>query len=265
MHDIERAYTLMLGICGIGIVIDSLERLASITKYRASGIFSWVVLRQRLVSMPSPIRRLADLLLAGEPGLIVVLLFRIVAVVLVVSSPIGSAPFGFGLTALVLGQVYVLVRSGFGAIGADPMTLVVCGASWLATVITRTPVAARAGLWFIAAQVCLGYAVAGGAKLAAPKWRSGDAMTTLLSTYTYGSRRFFMLLQRLPWLSRFLCWAVMLWEATFPAVIVLPDELVAVQLALGILFHASIASLMGLNLFLAAFPSTYVAVWAIRH
>jgi hypothetical protein len=261
----ERAYDLMLGICGLGIVIDSLERLTCLAKYRADGLFSWVVLRQRLVSMPSPVRRLADALMAGAERLMLVLLLRMAAVVLVVSSPVGSAPFSLGLTLLVFGQLYVLARSGFGAIGADPMTLVVCGTAWLAVVIARTPLAMRAGLWFVAVQGCLGYVVAGVAKLAAPKWRSGEAMTAVLSTYTYGSPKLFAIFDRQPRLSLLVCWSVMLWEATFPVVLVAPDHVVVAQFALGLLFHASIAGLMGLNLFLAAFPATYVAIWAIRH
>jgi hypothetical protein len=265
MDDTARAYELMLRICGVGIVVDSLERLTSIAKYRTDGLFSWNVLRQRLVSVPPPIRRLTDLLMAGTEFLGAVLLLRIAAAVIVALRPLGSAAGGAGLTLLVLGQIYVLVRTGFGAIGADPMTLVVCGGAWLAAVVGRTPLTMRAGLWFIALQGCLGYAVAGVFKLIAPKWRSGEAMMTVMSTSTYGNRTIFGILKRRPWLSRFACWLVIVWEATFPLVLIGPDDLLVAQFALGLLFHASIASLMGLNLFLAAFPTTYVAIWAIRH
>jgi len=265
MRDVQRAYEVMLVICGVGIVVDSLERLTSLKKYRPHGLFSWVVLRQRLVSMPRPIRRLADFSMAGVGGLAVALALRIAGVALVVSNPIGSPAFSIALTALVFGQIYVMVRTGFGAIGADAMTLVVCGGAWLVTVVAPTPLAMRAGLWFIAAQGCLGYAVAGTVKLTAPQWRSGDAMMGVMSTYTYGSETIFEILRRRPWLSRLACWSVMLWEATFPVVLIAPDRILVAQFVLGVLFHASLARLMGLNLFLAAFPSTYVAMWAVRH
>jgi hypothetical protein len=262
----ERAYSLMLWICGVGIVIDSLERLASLSKYHDDGLFSWIVLRQRLAALPPPARRLVDGVFSGSIRLILVLVIRILAAVLVVTNPIGSALAGVGLTLLVLGQVYVLVRTGLGTIGADPITLVVCGAAWLATVAAGTsPTAARAGLWFVAAQGCLGYLVAGVAKLAAPKWRSGEAITALLSTHTYGNQRLFNLLRDRPALSRALCWSVMLWETTFPLLLCGSDSMLITQFAIGLLFHASIAGLMGLNLFLTAFPATYVAMWALRH
>lgn len=256
----------MLSICGVGIVVDSLERLASLSKYDDRGLFSWIVLRQRFVALPRSIRRLGDGMFSGSIRLALVLVIRIVAAALVVTNPLGSAVASVGLTLLVLGQVYVLVRTGFGSIGADPMTLVVCGAAWLVIVAAGTsPTAARAGLWFVAAQGCLGYMVAGVAKLAAPKWRSGEAIIALLSTHTYGSRRLFNLLRDRRALSRVLCWSVMLWEATFPLLLCGTDSLLVTQFVIGLLFHASIAGLMGLNLFLTAFPATYVAMWAVRH
>jgi hypothetical protein len=265
MIDLRRAYEVMLVISGIGIVIDSLERLTSLAKYREHGLFSWVVIRQRLLSMPWLVRRFADFLMEGAECLRVVLLLRLAAVALVVSSPFGSLAFSVALTLLVFGQLYVLVRSGFGTIGADAITLVVCGGAWLAVVVARTPLALRAGMWFVAAQGCLSYFIAGATKLAAPKWRSGEAMTAVMGTHTYGSPLLFKVLRRRPWLSRLGCWSVIAWEATFPCALVVPGRVLVAQLVLGFLFHGSIAGLMGLNLFLAAFPSTYVAIWTIRH
>lgn len=265
MLDLQRAYELMLVICGIGIAIDSLERLTTLAKYREQGLFSWVVVRQRLVSMPSSVRFLGDALMEGAERLRVVLLVRIVAVALVLASPLGSVAFSVGLTLVVLGQIYVLARSGFGAIGADAMTLVVCGGAWLAVVVARSPVALRAGMWFVAAQGCLGYFIAGVTKLTAPKWRSGEALTAVMGTHTYGNPLIFSVLRRQPRLSRLGCWLVIAWEATFPFALIAPQRILVVQFAFGLLFHASIAGLMGLNLFLAAFPSTYVAISAIRH
>jgi hypothetical protein len=65
-------------------------------------------------------------------------------------------------------------------------------------------------------------------------------------------------------LSIFLCWSVMSWEATFPIVLVVPRPAVWPLLALGVLFHLSIAALMGFNGFLFAFPAAYFAILALR-
>jgi hypothetical protein len=265
MLGVEEAYALMLGVCGAGIVVDALERIVSVRAYREDGLFSWTVLRQRLLVLPAPLRALADRMFSGAGPLMTILAIQIGAVGLVVGSRFGGTGYAVGLTTLVTTQLYVVVRmAGVGAIGADPMTLVVCGAAWLTTVIARGPVAAQAGLWFVAAQGCLGYVVAGVTKLASPSWRSGAAIAAVLSTYTYGHRRLHDLVRGRRWLSLFLCWSVMLWEATFPIVLVVPRYAAWPLLVLGVLFHLSIAGLMGLNLFLFAFPATYAAILAIR-
>jgi hypothetical protein len=266
MHDLGQAYALMLRICGAGIVIDALERMVTARKYRDDGLFSWVVLRQRLAILPGWWRLLADRLFQGAGPLMAVLTIRIAAVVVVVLDPVGSPAFSVGLTVLVVTHLYIYVRtSGMATIGADHMTLVVCGGSWLATVVAGGTLAARAGMWFVAAQSCLGYAVAGIAKLRAPKWRSGEAVVLVLSTYTNGNPGLHALVRSRRWLAWALCWSTMLWETTFPLVLVVPRFWMAPLLAVGVLFHASLAALMGLNLFLFAFPSTYVALWAITH
>jgi hypothetical protein len=189
---------------------------------------------------------------------------RIAAVLLVAVEPVGSWPFALGLTLLVASQLYIYVRTaGLATIGSDHLTLLICGGAWLAVVVGGTPLALRAGLWFVAGQACLSYLVAGVAKLTAPKWRSGQAMPLVLSTYLCGSPVLYQLVQARPWLAKVMSWSVMLWETVFPVVLVAPRPLVLPMLAVGVLFHASLAAMMGLNLFLFAFPASYVAIWAV--
>src|SRR5262245_22599089 len=108
----------MLWICGVGAVIDSLERLVTLSRYDDHGLFSWTILRQRFTALPRSIRRLVDEVFRGSVRLGFVLATRVVAVVLVVTNPIGSAIGSIALTLLVLSQIYVIVRTGFGTIGA---------------------------------------------------------------------------------------------------------------------------------------------------
>lgn len=261
----RQALALMLTICGAGIVVDALERLAGIRKYSDGGMYSWTILRQRFVAFHSAWRRWADPLFHGSARLAVVLLIRLAAVALMIYCPVYSAGYSIALTAVVLSHVYLGIRTaGFGTTGADPMTLAITGAAWMTTVLTDSPVAARTGLWFVAAQACLAYVVAGVAKLRAPSWRSGAAMTAVMSTHTYGSAMFHRTLLARPRLSQALCWSVMLWETAFPLALVVPHFLMWALLLSGFLFHASLAALMGINLFLFAFPAAYVAIWAVR-
>src|SRR4051812_24963605 len=85
----------------------------------------------------------------------------------------------------------------------------------------RWPCVLGCGSWL---QGCLSYFIAGATKLAAPKWRSGEAMTAVMGTHTYGSPLLFKVLRRRPWLSRLGCWSVIAWEATFPCALVVPGR-----------------------------------------
>ncbi len=265
MKDLAWAYTLMLRICGAGILIDALERLVNRGKYRDEGPYGWVVLRQRFASAPPSLRRLADGLFAGATRPTVVVVLRIVAVVVVAFAAPGGTAFAAALTLLVATQLYLAIRtSPFATIGSDSITLIICGGAWLATVLGRTAATWRAGLWFVAAQACLAYVVGGLSKLTAPKWRSGQAVVEVLSTYTCGNPRLFAVVRDRPRLARALSWSLMLWETTFPVVLVLPARPALALLGAGLLFHLTTAALMGINLFVFAFAATYAAIWAVR-
>jgi hypothetical protein len=60
-----------------------------------------------------------------------------------------------------------------------------------------TPTARYLGDLFLAAQVALAYFTAGVAKAVSATWRSGRAMTAILSAEGYGTRAFGDLLSRL--------------------------------------------------------------------
>jgi hypothetical protein len=264
MPDLALAYAVMLRICGVGIVIDALERLTTARNYSDGGLFSWAIVRQRWAHFPSSLRWLGDVVFAGSERLIVVLGLRIGSVAVLFIAPVASLPFSAALTILVATQIFLGLRTaGLGTAGSDLMTLTICGSSWLTTVLVHNSVTMQAGLWFVAAQACLGYTVAGVAKLKAPSWRSGQAIVAVLSTYSYGNQRLHAILSPRPRLCAALCWAMMLWEATFPMVLVVPNRFLFPLLAAGVLFHASLAAVMGLNLFLFTFPATYAAIWAV--
>jgi hypothetical protein len=254
----------MLHTCAIGITIDCLEHIATREQFADRGPLGWPLIRQSFLLRSSRLRRLADGLCAGSYRLLIVLALRLLAVAAVSFAGVSSLAFGVGLSFLLLTQLYILLRcGGVGRIGSDSMTFVVCAAAWLALVLGRDRLTATAGLWFVAALTCWSYVVAGASKLASPSWRSGRAIRDLLSTHAYGSQRLSRLVAQRPYLARFLSWVTMLWECTFPLVLIVPDELRVVLLCSGVLFHATMAWLMGLNTFIWAFAATYPALWAV--
>jgi hypothetical protein len=258
-------YQLILRIACVGALLDVLEMGVLRRELAPGGSWCWSILRQRWTGRSRWLRRAADGLFAS-PGIPAALLaFRAIALLAVGVAPVGTAPYAAALTVAFFGQVIAVVRrGGLAREAADGMLVLVFGGAWLATAIGRDALAAAAGLWFIAAQAAVAYVVAGVAKLAAPGWRSGTAMATILATQSYGNEALARIVQRWPWLARAASWAVMIWECSFPLILLLPRGARLPFLAAGVVFHLANAAVMGLHTFVWPFVATYPALWAVR-
>ena len=171
---------------------------------------------------------------------------------------------GVGIAAALVcacANAYLHARRQIGSSGAEQLTLIVLVTFCLVLLAGGGEQARRIGDWFIGAQVILAYFASGVSKLASPTWRRGEAMRGILSTEGYGVPALSRALTIYPRADVFLCWSVIVWETLFPLVLLGPRSLVIGMLALGVLFHASCAVLMGLNRFPWAFCGCYTAVW----
>ena len=59
-------------------------------------------------------------------------------------------------------------------------------------------------------------------------------------------------------------WAVIVFEVSFPLVLLTPLSIAIGILAIGVMFHLGSAAVMGLNSFVWPFPATYACVLAAR-
>ena len=261
MIDASSAHDWMLRICAVGLTVDTFEQITRRRDFADPGLYSWTIVRRRLDRAPAWLTRLADVLCAGWKRPVLVLSLRLPALALVLSMRTGSAPFALALSLLVAIQLYhFLRRGGLGLLASDQMNLILLGATWLSTVLTRAP---SAGLAFMSAQLCLSYFVNGAAKLAAPAWRSGRALQAIFSTASFGGPALSRLVTETPRLARVASWATIAWECGFPLILIVPAPVRLGFLAAGIMFHAITAVTMGLNQFLWAFPAAYPAIWYI--
>src|ERR1700754_4213072 len=117
---------------------------------------------------------------------------------------------------------------------------------------------------FIAAQAVLSYFTAGVAKLISPIWRRGEAMPAILGTYIHGLAPVSRVMASRPALGFVLGWTVILFEVSFPVVLIAPESVAVAILGVGLTFHLVSAVLMGLNSFVWPFPATYACVLAAR-
>src|SRR5260370_31159000 len=100
-----------------------------------------------------------------------------------------------------------------------------------------TPVLAVYFLSFLTLQLCLYYFAAGFHKLRSPCWRNGSALPALLSARLFGSPALGVWLARHRLLAWSFSWATIVWEVSFPVVLVAPREICWLYFAGGFLFH----------------------------
>lgn len=156
--------------------------------------------------------------------------------------------------ATVLCWLFVM-RSSYGLDGADQMAYII----YLAFAISSLAGAAfvwGACLWFIALQSCLAYCVAGIAKARSKGWRDGDYLIDVCYTHIYGHAGFAKFLFCRPRLAKILARTLIIWESSFPLVLLMPAPIALGVLAGGILFHVVNRYLMGLNTFFWSFLTT---------
>jgi hypothetical protein len=143
--------------------------------------------------------------------------------------------------------------------GADAQLNAIIYSAISLTLLSDTPVAARYCLYFLTLQLCFAYFAAGYHKLRSPAWRDGSALPGILSARLFGFPAFGAWLgrHRALWLP--LSWGTVLWEMSFPIVLVAPRGVCLFYLGCGIVFHVGTAVTMGLNKFIWAFLALYPA------
>ena len=232
--------------------------------YSDDGLLSWQVLRVARPRSPLPgVQRRVDRLFRPRAYVVLLVLKVTTALsLLALSLAYPHARLAVGLLdgAMLVQLLLMKRRSVYGLDGADQMFVVVFLGLSVHELMPLGSLGSAAGLVYVAAQTVLSYLIAGTAKLKGSSWRDGSAIAGIMSTKIYGNSFAAALLHGRPALGRIICWSVITFEVTFVAVLFVDRPTIWVMLGVGVLFHAGIAVLMGLNSFFLAFVATYPAV-----
>jgi hypothetical protein len=167
------------------------------------------------------------------------------------------------LTLFGLGVQTAFSRSGND--GADQMAKIVLGGAAAGFLLPQSPDVAEMAVLFVAAQAGLAYGVSGVMKISSPEWRSGHALAEVMSTRLFGCDALGRWLTTHRGWSVAASWILMSWECLFPLSLAGRPWMMAVMLAVGVLFHALSAFLMGLNTFFWSFVGTYPSLMVINY
>jgi hypothetical protein len=253
----------------IAVVVDALEVIADRAQLRDGGLYGYTVLTTgRPVLLMGPLAApLATLF--RYPAVLILPAAQLAAAGLLVGAAISHAPsliVPAGLAALIIlaARMLFYLRNQLGLDGSDQMLLVACTVV-AGGLLLPDPQAQALALYYGAAQLLLSYAVSGIAKAISPTWRSGRALAGIMGTVGYGTPRFAGLLSEHPGLSRLLCWSVIVFECSAPLLVLAGTPGALIIIVGGLVFHASIAIFMGLNIFLWSFASMYPALLFLAH
>lgn len=253
----------------VGVSIDCLEVLADHAQLDEGGLYGYSLMA---TGRPS--------LLSGSLAALSAAMFRYPNVLGLVMAQLGAAavlaaaaivrsgglilPAGLAVLLILGARLLLYLRNQVGWDGSDHMIQVVCTGLGVACLIPGRA-AQTIALDYIAAQLLLSYAVAGVAKAVSPAWRSGRAITGIMSTVDFGTPRVGAYLRDNPTLARAVCWSVIVFECGAAVAIVAGTPGAIVIIVGGLLFHISAAVLMGLNKFFWVFAATYPALLLLAH
>ena len=257
--DVNRAdvvLRMVASLAAIGQLITGAQLIASRRIFDPGGLLAWPAVRRRDES--SRLAALATLPF-DAPAVSAVALLKCSGAAALVACAVWRQPLLYALVVLVAANVALAIRIPYGRPGADDIGNLILAALLLAAIVD-TPLTRTACVTFIAIVSAAAYATAGITKLLNASWRDGSVLRTVMSTAQFGNARAARYLTRSGLLSKSLSAAAMTYECSFPLMLGVPHEWAVVGLAVGVLFHLSVAWLMGLNTFVWTFTATYPAV-----
>ncbi len=245
----------MVLMAGVGAGLVALELSGLRAQLGVGGILDWGILRTglRSTSCGAPGRALQ--VVYGAAGMSWLVAGQVLAVAVLLLPGAAFEPLPWLVVVLTVHLLLVL-RLGHGIDAGDRMlTLVLVGG--VAYYLASGPLARDVALWFVGAQGMLAYTAAGWTKLVSARWRSGDALSSILSTRAFGHPRVGSALRAHPCVSRGLSWVVIAVECSAPIAVLGGVRTTLLFVGAGLLLHLGIAVVMRLNHFVWAFAATY--------
>lgn len=243
----------------MGTLIGAVEILLSARDFRRDGVLAWKANGGMEPLWTRRESRMLDRLMEYPQFLLVPAVQALASVALL--SPGRSRVQRGVLTGVLLATVRLSHRHHrTGYDGSDQITDVGLVSVALEKVFSADSRARHACLQFLAYQTCVGYFSSGSVKFFSRTWRSGEAITGIFRTGTYGDDSFSRVVNLHPAIPRLLAWTVIVGEMTFPLVLVAPKPVSRAILAAAGAFHLANARLMGLNRFVWGFTGTYPAI-----
>ena len=235
----------------LSIAISAIQSITNALAYSSRGLLAWPFMRYAYQYKFFETRLFEKLF--GLPGFLTLNLARILVIAASVAAPkIAGAT---AITLLLFIQLTLYIRSFLTMTAADQLNTIL-----LAYLVINAwfPKAGSLCCFAIAIQTLFCYFSNGLIKAIEPRWTSGIHLKAILLTGNYSRKAIAKIAEKMP--QKSLSRVVIAWELAAVITPFLPQTILYIYLACGILFHGFIAVAMGLNTFFWSFLSTYPAI-----
>lgn len=244
-------------IVAIGTTISSLEWISINKSFDRTGLFSWNPRKSRRKIFFAS-EHLFEVLYSRWGFVVSQLLKTILSLVIIVSSTdvANLSVLFLSLFALDLFESYRGAESSTGADQLLKMLHLICFLHF----VLGSELVSSALLVLIFLFLVLAYSTSGWIRIFQEKWRTGENLLVVLRQETYGNKYFWMLASSRTTLTKVISISILVFEILIVVTPFVPLEITIIYLVLGVCFHIINAIVMGLNIFVWAFPATYPAV-----
>ncbi|HXB91892.1 MAG TPA: hypothetical protein VNU72_06370, partial [Puia sp.] len=155
------------------------------------------------------------------------------------------------------------MRNAYSNNGSDQLANIILVCLAIAMLQPGSTLIRTLSVVFIVFQIELSYITSGVYKLIGPGWRNGSSLKGVLSTGQFGNAHLKRWMDSNPVTYILMSFGIIFGEILLGLSFLLPPELCLFMLSVGVLFHLSVAVIMGFNTFvwtfLAAYPAVYYA------
>lgn len=234
----QETLNLVERILGIAIAFSSVQWLTGIVRFKIGLLYGWSRSANRFVVGALLSRFIAGsgiVLVAGSSVTVAALLFIILLSDLIIFRPLRPNLTAIFRMTHILAAVLLIAQL--------PDSFV-----------------QRAVLAAIAGASVLSYLVTGLTKLVSAGWRNGRTLKLILGSRTNGFYPLFSLIRNRPRWRSILAWSVIAFECLFPLFLLKGARGAIIFCMIALLFHVTLAFVMGMNLFPITWGATYPAI-----
>jgi hypothetical protein len=242
-------------------ITRNVEFFLLLAQYEKGGLLSWEILKLRNLNPATKITWWFNVFGNRNIYLFVQLSSFIFSLLLLLKF----IPFSYwSFLPIFLCNLIIQYRDWMSCDGADGVANITNVSMMLYLLLPHSKIVEYTTLTFLSTQVMISYFFSGLYKIRSKKWMTGEALQSIMATDLFGNKKINTLLKRNPLIGKTLTIGVSFFLLFYPLSILLPFKFFIIYLVAGLLFHLTIAAIMGINRFWQIYLANYPALIFIK-